>query len=144
MIVSCCLGGSSCTRQFWCNLDNRQIKCLIIFYPKTCMYSSIYITSEYSHGLVNCVKIGNSPLNHCQYALTHDRLFQSVLKNADVLETVPYSFAYSVLPCTGQHEHCAACRTLQRNSHPMWGQDVPTTAQQVPNYQHCISLTRYG
>lgn len=91
MIVSCCLGRSSCTRQFWCILDNRQVKCLIILclFPKKCMYSSIYITSEYSHGLVSRVKIVNSPLNQCKHAPTHHRLFRSVLKNADVLETVP-------------------------------------------------------
>lgn len=82
------------------------------------MYSSIYITYEYSHSLVNLVKIVSSPLNHCKHALTDHRLFQSGLKNADVLETVPYSFAYSVLPCAGQHGHRAACRTLQRNLHP--------------------------
>lgn len=134
--VSCCLGSSSCTRSFWCVLDNSRVKCLIILclFPKKCLYSSIYVTSEYSHGLVNHVKTVNSPLNHCKHALTHHRLLRRVLKNADVLESVLYSFTYSVpsntvsmLPSAGIH--------------------IPPEAkmfQQVPNYQRCISLTRPG
>lgn len=90
----------------------------LVFIPKKVSVFQ-HITAEYSHGLVNHVKTVNSPLNHCKHALTHHRLFRSVLKNADVLETVLYSFPYNVLPCAGQHGHRAARCTLQRNSHPI-------------------------